>query len=275
VSTEPGPRSLTGWDGHSLLLDVPAEVQAAGLTGWVVRGLENGEKVIYSEAGLASQASVLQTLRGHGVDVAAATADGRLVQLPVREFYAPGGHAGVVERAFAEGFRKVRLIAGASSAWSVLTPGAYLDYERAADLLCRTRAVSALCLCDDPGAGGRQLQDLVATHSAGILRRTADTGSQSVLALVGEVDLSNGGLVAAALSVAARALPGVFPIDLSQLELLAAAGVRALLSGTGQFRDAGGRVLLLHPAAAVSEVLDVTGIARVQGFEIVRGMSWR
>jgi hypothetical protein len=92
------------WDGHLLLLHHSERERSSKLAAWVRRGLENDEKVVYTEArGSAQEGRLLAALRGNGVDAVAATAEGRLSVIPVPEFYPAGGPLPGVERALAEG----------------------------------------------------------------------------------------------------------------------------------------------------------------------------
>jgi hypothetical protein len=112
------------WDGHVLLLHRTEGERLAGLTAWVRRGLELGEKIIYTELPLMPEDALVPVLEAWGIDVAAAVRDGQLVVLPPEEFYPPAGQRVVVERALAEGFPSVRISAEVRAALSVLSPSA-------------------------------------------------------------------------------------------------------------------------------------------------------
>src|ERR1700685_2332725 len=95
----PGTAPL-GWDGHILLLYGSEAERLSALAAWARRGLENDEKVIYTEAReTPPERSVVRLLQDNGIDVASATAEGRLVARPVAEFFPPGGQAGMLEQA--------------------------------------------------------------------------------------------------------------------------------------------------------------------------------
>src|ERR1700677_5415896 len=70
------------WDGHLLLLDHSERERSSKLAAWVRRGLENDEKVVYTEArGGALETRLLARLRGNRADAVAAAPDGRLSQV--------------------------------------------------------------------------------------------------------------------------------------------------------------------------------------------------
>jgi hypothetical protein len=66
------------WDGHVLLLHRTEGERLAGLTAWVRRGMELGEKIIYTELPLMPEDALAPVLEARGVDVAAAVRDGQL-----------------------------------------------------------------------------------------------------------------------------------------------------------------------------------------------------
>src|SRR5215204_2046382 len=90
------------WDGHLLLLYDSEAERRAGLAAWVRRGLDLGEKVVYTETPDASaEASVRMVLDGVGGDVAAAAAGGGVAVRPWGECCPPGGQRAVGGRALA------------------------------------------------------------------------------------------------------------------------------------------------------------------------------
>ncbi|RLP85456.1 MULTISPECIES: STAS domain-containing protein [unclassified Micromonospora] len=87
-------------------------------------------------------------------------------------------------------------------------------------------------------------------------------GDQVVLMRVaGEVDIATVAAFRSALW-AAPARP-VLQLDLSELRLLSAAGVRALLAAHLRVRARGGELVLVDPTPVVARVLRVTGLHRV------------
>lgn len=259
-----------GWDGHLLLLHRSEQERRSGLAAWVRRGLERGEKVIYTEVPAApAERSLRAVLEPRGVDVAAATAEGRLVVLPPDEFYPPGGQAEVVKRALADGFPGVRLSAESSAARSVLTAAAYTEAERRMNDLCRSLPVSALCQYDEDATADDGLRPLVALHLGDVRTARLATGAaDGAFAVAGEIDFSNEDVLAAALDTAAADAAGTFHVDLSGVTFLGAAGCRAMLQGTDGFRRRGGRVILAAARPSVGHLLQIVGIDRAPGVEL-------
>ncbi|GAB3936000.1 STAS domain-containing protein [Micromonospora vulcania] len=79
--------------------------------------------------------------------------------------------------------------------------------------------------------------------------------------VVGEVDIATVAAFRSALwSVPARP---VIRLELSELRLLSAAGVRALLAAHLRVRACGGELVLVDPTPVVARVLRATGLHRV------------
>lgn len=261
-----------GWDGHLLMLHDSESERVSGLVAWIRRGLANNEKVICGQA-LAEpeERAVLPILSRHGMDVAALTAAGRLAVVPLPEFYLSGGQRQVVEKALAEGYRAVRITCEAAAALTFLTWSAYMDTERGIDEICRTHPVSALCQYQQAATEDDRLRELTEAHLDGIRQRLLATGPEHRgLALVGEIDMSNEGVLSCALQAAMSRAVDTFHLELSGLRFLSAAGCRVLSQGTRQFRDRGGRLLLIGPTAGVAEMLRLTGLDRQLNVELVR-----
>ncbi|MEV4120243.1 STAS domain-containing protein [Micromonospora sp. NPDC049645] len=87
-------------------------------------------------------------------------------------------------------------------------------------------------------------------------------GDRMVLMRVaGEVDIATvAGFRSALWSAPARP---VLQLDLSELRLLSAAGVRALLAAHLRVRARGGELVLVDPSPVVARVLRVSGLHRV------------
>jgi anti-anti-sigma factor len=266
-----------GWDGHILLLFRSEEERMSRLAAWVRRGLARGEKVLYTEAETESpRRSMHGVLRRHGIDAAAAAAEGRLAMLPLPEFYPRGGPEEVVERALAEGYAAVRLTAEASFVLAGLSEDAYADNEQKLDVLCRTHPVSALCQYDQKHTTGGWLRRVAASHVAGIRDRLLNTGdSDGDLALAGEIDISNDDLLAYTLQAATSAATGTFRLDLSRVTFIGAGGCRALAIGTQEFRSRGGRLLVITPQPGVEQVLRTVLFDRLDRVELVGAQPGR
>ena len=81
-----------------------------------------------------------------------------------------------------------------------------------------------------------------------------ESGGHLVVALRGELDLTDAASVTAALETVTAIGPRII-VDLSGLEFIDAAGVAALARGRRQARDAGGDLLLAGPQPRVQRVL--------------------
>ena len=276
----------SGWDGHLLLLYGSEPERRAGLAAWVRRGLDLDEKVICTEApGVAAEDSVRMVLGELGVDVAAATADGRLAMLPPAEFYPPAGQAPVVERALADGFTRVRMTAEASTTLGILTESDHARIERTMDELCRTRPVSAMCQYERSVTSAARLREIVAVHLVGIRESGFRTRSaEDGIAVSGEVDISNADTFAAAVDAAVQAAGSpikdavtedatttIVRLDLGDVCFVDVAACRALVTSTQWFRHGGGRVLVVAPQPAVERTLRMLDIDQLPGLEIING----
>lgn len=258
------------WDGHILLLHASESERLAGLTAWVRRGLNRGEKVVCTEAaGIAPERSLHAVLADRGVDVTAATADGRLEVLPLNDFYPPAGQGAIVDRALAEGFDGVRLTAEATAALSVQSDDTHLTVERDADQLCRTRPVSALCQYERRATVGARLCELVAVHS-GVRQSHLSVGEDPHgTVMAGQVDTANADIFGAALQAATSTTAQVLWLDLGRVEFMDAAACGVLASVTRGFRDGGGCVLLVTPRPPVERALRLLELDQLAGVELI------
>lgn len=273
VAGEEWPTDLR-WDGHLLLVHATEEERCAQLVAWAKAGLDRGEQVICTDGAEPGGGTLPVLLAEHGVDGAGALAAGRLRMLPLEEFYPPGGQAEAVERALAEGFASVRLSSRTHAALTVLTPQDHQRFELALDVLCRTRPVSALCQYDLVAPGAEALQRNLAIHFGGVRHRLLRTAWEAPgLVLAGEVDLSNAAVLADVLAAAAVAntTDGTLRVELSRLDTICAAGIRALAGGTRDLREAGGRLLLTAPQPAVNRALRLLGLHLLTGVEVTGG----
>jgi len=249
-----------GWDGHLLLLHWNEDERRTGLASWVQRGLDRGDKVVYTEtSGPESGEGLLVILSEHGVDVDIATDQGRLVILPLDEFYPPRGLASLVASALAEGYPSVRMSAQAGAPLTWLSQQAYDESEQVMDQLCRTQPVSALCQIKQSALAEENLAVSAALHHGGIRESQVQTAQvEHRLVLVGDVDVSNTLVVSAALEAATSPARDAFTLDLTHLEFLDVTGCRALVRGTQAFRDKGG-VLEVLASRGIRHVLHVLG----------------
>ena len=67
------------WDGHLVLVHDNERQRRTGVAAWVRRGLEAGEKILYTEpSDVPASASFRDLLKEHAVDVDAAVERGQL-----------------------------------------------------------------------------------------------------------------------------------------------------------------------------------------------------
>jgi anti-anti-sigma factor len=264
------------WDGHLLLLHHTEEERSAKLAAWVRRGLENDEKVVYTEVdGRSEEASLLAVLRQNGVDAVAAAAEGRLSVIPIPDFYPAGGQLPVIERALAEGYRGLRIAAEASTALTFLTWPAYMAVEREIDEITRTHPLSAMCQYEQASTVDDHLSDVVSSHLTGIREWLLSTGDgDGELVLAGEIDVSNAELLTCALRAATSRAADTLRLNLVRVDFLSAGACRAIAEGTRQFRDDSGTVLLVEPQPPIASVLRLSGLAELNGIKLIGSRPW-
>lgn len=257
------------WDSHVLLLYRDEAHRQASVVSWVRRGLERGEKILYSTVP-SDTAALMPVLRLGGVDVERVVRDGQFCFLPLEEFFPGAGQAALVHHALDEGYPGVRLAAQADAALSYLGKDEYQAIDRLMDELCANLPVSALCQYD-AGSSGMNLTTVIDSHLDAVqdvsmrLRRRED----GVL-VVGELDLSSAEFLTQALHNICqlhRATDVV--IDLSELTFVDVSGCRALAAGTETLRRDGGTVFLRGVNGHIRKVMLLLGMDRLTGVELV------
>jgi len=260
------------WDGHVLLVHRSEEERRTGLSAWVRRGLERGDKVVYTEGRVAPAETLLAVLESRGVDGAAAVRDGSLAVLQPEEFFPAEGQRVVVERALAEGFASVRMAAETRAALSVLSPTAYWLVEQGMAELVRTMPVRLRELEADPEPRRPLQDDVVAVHLAGVRQATFTTDQDlDGLVLRGEIDLTNAEVFTAVLTAATRSPSRVLWLDLAEVTYVDAHGCRQLEDATQAFRAAGGHVLLVAPTPPVERILRLLECDELPGMHVLAG----
>jgi anti-anti-sigma factor len=262
------------WDGHLLLLHGSEGERLARLAAWVRDGLQRGEKVVYSEPTVPAHRSVLARLRGRGIDVDAATVEGRFEVVAPSVFSTPEGQGVVVDRALDGGFPAVRISGEAAAALTVFSAGAYQVIEQQMDRLCQTRPVSALCQYARPTTVGAALRTAIARHPRGV-RELGFASTTSVAGLVvhGEVDADNCDVLAAVVTAAGEAARSggrdELRLDLAAVGFCDVAACRTLAEASRGFRAGGRRVLFVDPPPMVERVMRLVGLDGVPGVELV------
>ena len=260
------PAVSPDWRSHVLLLYRDEPYRQASVVSWVQRGLERGEKVVYTHSD--SDSALLSALTRHGVDVDGALQAAQFAILPLEEFYPAGGQRALVESALDQGYPAVRLSAQADAALNYLREDEYLVIEHLMDDLCTTLPVSAMCQYDAARTTGAQLVNVIETHPDAVhsaqlrLRRRGD-----VVTVSGEVDVTSAMTMSESLCRICLLLePGsTVTIDATEWTFVDAAGCQALTAGTDAFRREGGAVLLRGLRPHLRKVLTLVGLHKIDG----------
>src|SRR4051794_845978 len=193
---------------------------------------------------------------------------GQIQHVPAdRAAYDPAWQASVVERALRQGYPSVRWSGDATTAWRVMPQPQHAVVERATDQVCRSRPVSAMCQYPVREAAAI-LRRVSAVHGAGVRERLLEAAPiEGGLALSGELDISNQGILRLLL-LAATTSPArdPFVVDMSGLDFLDIGGVRSLMAGTDLYRRRGGHVRLQTPRPHVDRLIRILGVHRERGF---------
>jgi len=213
------------------------------------------------------------SLRGTGIAGDEAVQRGQLQVFSAgdRRVYDQAWQMSLLDEALADGFPAVRWSAEADTAWSVLPRALHADIEWATDDLCHTRPVSVLC--QYPAALQETTMETVcAMHTDGLRGSLVRTSPiPGGMAIAGEVDGTNAGMVHSALAAQSAATTGgvtTFVVELSGLDFLDLAGARALVTGTAAHRAAGGVVCLRAARPPVDRLLRLLGVDRFDGFRV-------
>lgn len=93
------------------------------------------------------------------------------------------------------------------------------------------------------------------------VRRTPGTapGQAAVVSITGDLDMHTQTQLADALTAAMTAPVRRIVLDLSAVDFMASAGVHVLLEAAGQFRTAGGILLVAGARPMVARVMSLTG----------------
>jgi anti-anti-sigma factor len=266
-----------GWDGHVLLLYATEEQRRASVTAWIRRGLETEAKIVYVESADVSPArSLLHVLRDGDVDVTAELDGGRLQIVDPDVGLGPTWQAELVAEGLAAGYPTVRLGGDASTSWTVMSPAAHADAERAADELCQ--AMPASILCQYATTLPASLVERACSMHAGGVRETMVQilPIQDGVALLGEVDMSNVTTLRSALIAGCARAPDQntsFVVDLAGLTFLDVAGARTLATATAALRERGVTVRLRAAAPLVDRLLRQLGMTRVDRIVLESGAS--
>lgn len=260
------------WDGHLLLLYRTEVQRRAGLGAWMRRGLDVDALIYYTQPQLPdsderSLGRLLEDVPGAG----AAFERGQIVVVNAEDesAYDLTRTDCAIDAAREAGYSSIRWAGEVETAWSVMSADEHARVERVAESLCRATALDVLCQFRAEGSASL-LRRLAQVHGGGVRDALFHaTPLDDGMALAGEVDASNSGVLLALLAAATTAAPPTtFRLDLRDLEFLDVGGARALLDGTARFRAAGGTLRLQSPQPLVGRVCDVFGVHRATGVDL-------
>lgn len=259
-----------GRDGHLLLLSRSEGERRHALASWVRRGIERGERVVYTQRDDdPAGRSLTAVLADDGLDVSALSSSGQLQVLSLEEYFPPGGHLELVHRALDDGFPALRLSAEARSAVAFLDVAEYARVEQSLEHLCDRYPVSALCQYPPSDTPSEVMSNGFRTHLRVREPMLAADPQDDGVVLSGEVDLQNAAVLEAVLARATEGATDLFWVDLSAIAFLDVAACRAILSGTRAFRSEGGDVLLQGPSPMLARTLRRVGLESERGISVV------
>jgi anti-anti-sigma regulatory factor len=257
---------------HALVLHRSSAWQHSRIMAWVTDALARGDKVLHRSA---DPAALLDAL---GRDGQAALAAGRLEIVDAHRSHTETDglhralsdlHEEQVRAAFDAGFSTVLLTADDEALRVMLPePAELLEYENDLDRLAAMPGVRVLCCYDLRTERDDVLESTAATH----YRSVDDTHwsarlSGDRLLLRGEIDVDNAGRVSAVLRAAAAR--GIQAVDLSEVTVLSAAGVRAFDDAVAVLRPGGDRLLLAGPSPTVRNALVASGATTRERDEVL------
>lgn len=261
------------WDSHLLLLYHDQSDRVASVVSWVHRGLDRGDKIFYSTVPgePALMAALVPALESGGDGVARAMRDGQFSFISLEEFFPGAQQAALARRALAEGYPGVRFSAQADAALQSIGERDYRAIDELMEELCRSSAVSALCLYGARGDVGTSLSAVLDSHPHAVrdaLMRLRRDGNR--IEVAGEVDLASAQVLAGVLQRSYDvADPTETMLDVSRLEFIDVAGCRGLVIGTEDLRRAGGTVFVQGSAGHIRKVMSLVGLDRLPGMRVV------
>lgn len=260
---------------HGCLVCESDREQWGASSAYVRHGLSLGERVLY----VTADRSELEVRRMLAID---RTSTGELVVLPASIAYGISGRRfdpvaqldgwkDHVYTALNDGFSGFRAVVEMNWLEQVDMPlESLVDYERSGNGLFRGLPGSVLCVYDrrhfddftlarvghaHPCRFGRLAEPASMLRTELLEIRSAGPGA---LALFGEVDASNLGVVIEALGSAADE-DGRLLIDMAGLEFIDFAGLRAIHAFSQEGGRNGGKLVLLSPPAIARRMIELLG----------------
>ncbi len=254
---------------HELLLYRDRGRRHEVVASWVEAGLDQGEKVLYTDS--AEDTELFAALAALGADVALSRRTGRLGVLPLQELHPDSGRAELVASALVDDFGGVRLLGHGTAALTLFSDPDYQRIERVMDHLCTGMGVSVLCQYDARRTSGPRLDSAVDLHPHAIRGDDVELRRRGArLCLTGHLDLGFAEpLMLGLRRASADQQMGVLTVDVSGLTFLDVAGSRALLVGTRDFRLAGGSLVLENPQPSVRRLLSLLGMQKQDRVSVI------
>ncbi|MEW9552150.1 MEDS domain-containing protein [Nonomuraea sp. NPDC050783] len=276
--------------GDHVCLTFAHETEQRAVAGaFVSDGLHRGERVMYFTDEPAPD-GVLGWLADAGVDVAGATANGRLEVLTAAGSYLSPGRfdpdlmiallRDTVGDSLAAGFTGLRVTGEMSWALREVPGGDMLeDYERRVTALFAEGDSAALCQYDTRLFPAPRLGELTVCHPGDVgMNALAEDdrlcvlpsyrpGGELVLRVQGMIDRDSAPAWRAVLEHAAGAGGDVW-MDIGELEFIDVAGTRALARTAGLVGGAGHRVRVRHATPLLRRLLRLTGWDGAEGLSI-------
>ena len=249
---------------HSLVMYQSSAAQRRVTLYWVAEMLARGGKVLYRAADVATPLDEL------GAAGAAARDSGRLEIVDARRCHEQTDgrhwalrelHEDLLDRAHRDGYSDV-LLAGDELALRVLAPepAERLAFEHDLERLTHRFGVRALCCYDLRAEQTDLLQAAAGVH----FRSVEDVGwaarltGDRTLLVSGEIDADNAGRFGAALRGAAT--HDVHTVDLTEVTLVSAAGIRAFDDAADLLARRDHRLRLVNMSPAVARALTALGV---------------
>ncbi|MFB9719388.1 MEDS domain-containing protein [Planobispora longispora] len=260
-------------------------------SAFVTAGLERGERVLYFTDGPTGD-RVRRWLEESGVDVAEAMATGRLGIRSAEDTYLAAGRFDPdamidalreeVDRSLAAGFAGFRVSGEMGWALRGMAGAERLEeYERRVTALFDEGVSAAICLYDTRVFPADRLSALIGSHPGrvqmnalvheGPLRviPSFDPAGSRVLRVAGAIDHDSATAWSAALrgAIGGNGLGGDLQIDMSELEFIDVAGLRALVRTAGELED-GRRLRVTRLAPRLNEIVRLVGWDQTTGLII-------
>jgi hypothetical protein len=232
--------------GHILLLHHSEGERMRYVADWFAAGVTNEDKLIYVDVAGRGAETLTAELAARGFRTDRAVRDKRLEFVSLEHLLDVGVGEGSCPRALhAAGFSGVRLAVRSDAVAGRLDPAAYRALEERLARLCRQSRVSVLCQYDGRTTGADQLSVALGLHPDWVYASDVSLLHRNhVIQVEGVLSTPNAELLARSLSRMTLDLgtDKVLALDLRQADALTPGACQALLDGTRDYRERGGRV---------------------------------